>query len=267
MPDFPKDFRAVAAREYKLILTTERFGDRAAGSTAFRKLAMELARAKGGTVVDKQKGEEVRRTWYLDTPGNDLRRHEFALRVRLEGGKEYKTTLKCRSADRYLAASHSLAGSDKIEEKFEEDILPPFQSRFSNSAIYRSKSEPRFATVGDVAKIFPGFAKLPIAPEAKLAPVNDLHIHEIFRKLCQVDFGPGPAVKAGISFWYLTEKTDEWPLIAEFSFDYAPEKPERFPARTVERANAWFTALQGLPGWFNFDATTKTRFAYEGPGG
>jgi hypothetical protein len=79
--------RPVQAREYKLILVTDRFGDRDAGASAFQTLVLEVARSHGGRVKKKQDSEEVRRTWYLDTPGFDLRRNEFALRIRLEGGK------------------------------------------------------------------------------------------------------------------------------------------------------------------------------------
>lgn len=255
--------RPVQAREYKLILATDRFADRDAGASAFQTLILELAKSHGGRVKKKQDSEEVRRTWYLDTSGFDLRRNEFALRIRREGGKIHKTTLKCRSADRYLAAAHDLGASGKAELKFEEDILPPFQSRFANSADLESKAGPYLPDVAALAKIFPGISRLQIPGKAPLEVVNNLHFHEIFRKLCQIDFGKGPPLRAGASFWYLTEEADGWPVIAEFSFDLEAAAPDDFPPKVLAGINGWFRALQGLPGWFNLDATTKTRFAYE----
>jgi uncharacterized protein YjbK len=67
----------------------------------------------------------VRRTWYLDTPGLDLQRHHYALRVREEedeGKKRFKVTLKYRAPDRYLSASQDLSSTEKAKHKFEEDI-------------------------------------------------------------------------------------------------------------------------------------------------
>lgn len=171
--------------------------------------------------------------------------------------------MKCRSADRYFAAAHVLVTSAKPEQKFEEDVLPPFQSRFANSAVLESKTEPHLPNVAALAKIFPGVSKLRIPGKTPLEVVNSLHFHEIFRKLCQIEFGKGPPIRAGASFWYLTGEADRWPVIAEFSFDLEAPAPDDFPLKVLTGVNAWFRALQGFPGWFNLDATTKTRFAYE----
>jgi hypothetical protein len=68
----------------------------------------------------------------------------------------------------------------------------------------------------------------------------------------------------------LTEKTDDWPLVGEFSFDYdvagsgtEENKLEMYPRQTVEGTNRFFGALQNQTGWLNFNTTTKTSFALE----
>ena len=73
-----------------------------------------------------------------------------------------------------------------------------------------------------------------------------------------------------VSFWYLTNDKDEWPLVGEFSFDYDAlddgadgERLETYPRPTVEGATAIFKAMQKQAGWISFDATTKTAFALD----
>jgi hypothetical protein len=100
--------------------------------------------------------------------------------------------------------------------------------------------------------------------------VNDFKVQEVVRNLCKLEFDEEPIIKASLSFWYLTEEEDEWPLVGEFSFDYDAldsganrEKLEIFPARVVEGANRLFNALQKQEGWLSSSFTTKTAFALE----
>lgn len=96
--------------------------------------------------------EENKKTYYLDTVSQELRHNGFIVRVREEekkGKKEYKLTLKYRSSDRYLAASQDLSVAEldilalkkTPKEKFEEDILPPFSSKFSRSISLASEKK------------------------------------------------------------------------------------------------------------------------------
>ena len=79
--------RPITSREYKLMLNTERFRDRKAGAELFWKLLTFLVENQGNAVVpapddpDKD-AEKERTTWYLDTPGYELRRSAITLRVR-----------------------------------------------------------------------------------------------------------------------------------------------------------------------------------------
>ena len=114
-----------------------------------------LVEKQGGEIHLRQDEERVRRTWYLDTPGLDFRRRQFVLRVREEedeGKKEFKVTLKYRAPDRYISASQDLSSTKKGKHKFEEDILPPFTSKFSQSMAVKRKKEPNLGHVDQVVR-------------------------------------------------------------------------------------------------------------------
>src|ERR1044071_6232688 len=123
----------VTSREYKLMLNSDRFNDRSKGSKTFFDLIEFLIKKEGGTIVEKQDKEERRQTSYLDTPQFALRQNGFSLRLREEGAAHFQINLKYRGADRYLSAGQDVSSSKDGKSKFEEDILPPFTSKFSHS--------------------------------------------------------------------------------------------------------------------------------------
>ena len=255
----------VTSREYKLILVPDRFADRRGGAAALRDL-VHLFAERNGAKVEDQGGEELRRTHYLDTKAHHLRDAGFALRVRFEDDQgQYKVSLKHRTSDRYLAASKNVRSAKPKDDdpKFEEDILPPFRSVFSRSNSRWFDELPKLKDIGDAVQLFPGLSALEAPKEAELETVNSFEAHEVFRKLCKVKFKKGRKAKVGLSFWYHTPE-DRWPLIAECAFDYDTDDGDEFPIPVVEGANQLFGFLQNQPGWFNFDATTKTKYVYEG---
>jgi len=259
---------AVSSREYKLILSPDRFADREAGAEALRDL-IHLLVSRQQVDVEDQADEETRRTYYLDTFASHLNHAGFALRVRYEQEEDaYKIALKYRAPDRYLAASKNVRSSkDKNGSvKFEEDILPPFRSVFSRSSSIWCDELPKLDTLDDAAQLFPGLAALDIPKKTKLAKANGFEAHEVFRKLCILKFKNKKTktkVKLGLSFWYHTQR-DRWPLIAECAFDYKAHNGDDFPLDVVEATGKLFCSLQNQPGWFNSGATTKTRYVYEG---
>jgi hypothetical protein len=266
MPNLP-----VTSREYKLMLNPDRFGERAHGTDSFFALLTFLIRKEGGTITETQTEEKQRLTSYLDTPELALRQGGYALRLRDEsaGGNGFHLNLKYRAADRYLSAEQDVSSPQAGEMKFEEDVLPPFVSKFSRSNSLASQQTPDADTVRKVVALFPGLASLKLGPDVAVKKVNDFTAAEVARKLCKFQFGGPPNLKASLSFWYLTPGEGVWPLICEFSFDYdaskggAADKLEQFPAATVTGANRLFEALQGQAGWVNLSATTKTAFALE----
>lgn len=252
----------ITSREYKLILNDDRFRDREQGCRAFWQLVEYLVKGYGGTIDRKQNepdDEEPRKTWYVDTPELALQQRKFILRIRQEEN-EYKTTLKYRSSDRYLAAAQAVDTPDG-ESKFEEDITPPFVNKFSKSAAVRILEQPVFKTVEDITQMFPGLRQLNLSGTMPVEIVNHFVADEVFRKAGQIKFADqDPVVKAAFNFWYLPDWAGSYPVIGEVSFSYEAEA-EDFPIVVVEAANDFFAALQKQSGWFDRNNDTKTTFA------
>jgi hypothetical protein len=263
----------VTSREYKLILKSDRFKDRSESSAIFWELVEALIKQEGGQIHARQNEEKLRRTWYLDTPNLDLRCHNFNLRVREEKDekKKYKVTLKYRGPDRYLSASQDVSSPEEGETKFEEDVLPPFISKFSHSTSLKFKNEPDLNQMNDLIKLFPDLEYFALPGHTPLQPVNNFVAREIAHYVGQFNFDQVPIVKACLNFWYLPSAESDLPQIVEFSFDYDldkalledPTQLEQFPVPVVTGAYRMFQALQGQTEWLNPDGTTKTAFAYE----
>jgi hypothetical protein len=262
----------VTSREYKLMLNTDRFKDRDQGTQVFFRLMDLIIRKEGGTIVEVQDKEEKRQTSYLDTSELALHQHGFALRLREEDKAEdgFQINLKYRASDRYISAGQDLSSPQADKTKFEEDILPPFVSKFSHSTSVKTKTMPDLSNLEKVASLFPGLKKLAVASDTAVKTVNDFKAAEVVRKLCKFQFGEPPIIKASLSFWYLTKEQNDWPLVAEFSFDYdeldgsaQQGRLETYPGQVVVGANRFFSALESQAGWFDFNATTKTAFALE----
>ncbi len=225
-----------------------------------------LIRKQGGSILEKQNEEQRRHTSYLDTPQFALRQSGFALRLR-EEANGFQINLKYRGADRYISAAQDLSGSQKGKIKFEEDILPPFVSKFSHSNSVETDTRPHFQTMRDVASLFPGVARLGIDENTPVKIANDFTALEVVRRLCRFQFEKTEIIKASLSFWYLADDTD-WPLIGEFSFDYDAVEDdesdlEKYSLNVVEGAKGFFSAVQNQTGWLDFTTTTKTGFALE----
>lgn len=152
----------VTSREYKLILNVDRFKDREQGAQIFYGLVEVLIKKTGGTIVEKQNNEEEkRRTSYLDTPDLTLRQHGFALRLREEAkDNEFQINLKYREPDRYISAAQDLSGPQAGKTKFEEDILPPFVSKFAYSTSIKTDAKPDLSSMEKAIAIFPGLKRL-----------------------------------------------------------------------------------------------------------
>ena len=281
--------RPITSREYKLLLNTERFRDRRAGAELFWQLLTFLAATQGNGVIsadlDPEKDQEKRRTtWYLDTPGYELQRADITLRVREEAdpNKPFKVTLKFRAPDRYTAAGCDLRCTEEVKDddlKFEEDIVPPFVSKFSYSASFKTGKLPQLATMKDAAALFPGLADYDILPATPLVVVNGFRAHEVMHYIGKLRLDKMPTaralklpdfvVKAALSHWYLRPDENDYPLVTEFSFSYDANKQgkgddqlEKFPPTVVAGANRLFRDVLNQAGWLAQFGSTKTAYAF-----
>jgi len=271
--------RPVTSREYKLMLKPELFLDRSGAVKTFRDLATILVERQGGEVIEVQNKVKERLTWYVDTEGWDLRRIDLVLRVRREkkkGKNTYKVTLKYRSGDRYLSAMSPVkAKGEDAECKFEEDLTPPYVSKFSHSCSVESKKAPKLQTIDQAIELFPDLKEMlgGVPGDTPLRVVNDFKAQEFCCYLLQAQFGgregKGTPVKLCMSFWYFEGTNEGYPLASEFSYDFeAPETAEdtleAFPKPVLVACNAIFRSMLNMDAWIKTRGTTKTMLAYEG---
>ena len=260
---------SITSREYKLILNSSRFKQREEGSKQFWDLVEFLVKSNHGEIEARKSSEiwatEKRTTWYLDTPTLSLSGKGFSLRVREEKG-EYKITLKYRSSDQGLSAVQDVSSTSKDSKpKFEEDIVPPSDSKFSRSNFIEFSSLPKLETMLDVIAIFPSLGKLSIPNSTAIKRVNDFTANEVCLKTPKrIKFNQNsPEVKACFSFWYLLGNDDEYPLISEFSFDYdMPDTISNDFEEVIKAAHLFFANLQKIPDWLSSSSSTKTGFAF-----
>jgi hypothetical protein len=204
--------RPITGREYKLMLNTDGFKDMDEGIKNFldiieSKIKM-LNRREEQVRFEKKIKEKNRRVWYLDTKNFDLNARNFLLRVRRENDEEYITDLKCRNADRYIAASYDFSSNTKgnIKMEFEEDIISPFVSKFSLSASFKAEKEPRLESFTDVSSIFPGLNTLNIDGDKKLRKVNDFEAKEISCTVGKIVSLEGSTDDMSLNLWYLPDE-------------------------------------------------------------
>lgn len=291
--------RQVTSREYKLLLNPERFRARPEGTQAFWNLLVFLAEQQGIKAISKKEDDDKKddppHRWvqYLDTRAFELQRQCAIVRLRYEPEKKsHKVTLKYRSPDRYLVAGSDLSCNRKVEKddlKFEEDILPPFVSKFSASVSFKSDDPVAFVADADqirpdmrlshLISLFPGLQALDIPAETPIYPANGFKAYEVMQYIGKLKLAD-TKLKAALTHWYAQKNEDDYPLMTEFSFDYDlpeaksdsdasskdaphPDSLEQFPLALVRGAHQLFTSLQDYTAWLAPSGTTKTALAFE----
>ncbi|HEU4454720.1 MAG TPA: hypothetical protein VFR81_16750, partial [Longimicrobium sp.] len=218
----------------------------------------------------KPDAEKTRITWYLDTREMGFRQRGFILRVREEKPGEFELNLKFRGPDRYIAAAQDVSTAVEAKNnKFEEDVLPPFRGQFSRSATVETPSIPAPPDVRRVAEVFPGLGALGLPGDTEVEVANGFKAFEVVRRIGGFRTGEGPTVTMSLSFWYLRGQKLGFPMVGEFSFDYDALETqkgdlEQFPLETVKLAERVFRALQLQSGWLDLEGTTKSAFAVSG---
>lgn len=271
----------ITSREYKLLLSTTRFRDRdsvadewlelvrraigRAGGTLLsqRELEAEQAKAKGKN-PDKWPGEQPdawnekeRETSFLDTRDGGFRNQGWILRLRRKA-KGTDITVKFRCPDRLLSALRDASSPAGGKQKFEEDVVPPFGSQYSRSnTLEDQKDDVLPATVDRAAALFPALGTLGIIAQTPLERVGGLVVNEVARRVGGFRFGGGPILEMSHTFWYVGDTGNHYPMVAEFSFEFAAGDGV-FPAATVEGASKVYHELQQQAGWLDVAGTTKS---------
>jgi hypothetical protein len=259
--------RRITSREYKVMLDHRMFADRREGLRKLQLVLENLLEGHGLKLQGVFGKSEKRKIAFLDTPSCLLRRSQLILRHRRARGSDGTGdfTLKCRSEDRYLAAGIDLQPPEGVpwKSKFEEDIAPPFSSRYSQSVTISDRRVRRPDRLRQMAAIFPALGCLKqsdVSTDADppLTIVNDFRPRErVYRGLRFWLSDAQPATVALI-LWSLTWKSPA--LCAELSFRFGdPKEHYEFPVITA--SHALFNAIQCLP-CCQPNSPTKTQVAY-----
>ena len=279
--------RLLNSREYKIILNPGEFSDEGVGRKKVIDVIKVQIEKKKGTFEEDEIDREVKTVWYVDTEKHTLyETMKFLVRIKQETKEndetEYDVTFKNRNPDRAAAASCDLSnpllkpGSKLKEFKFEEDILTPFDRKFSAQAKIEYKQMPNFNTYQDMLSIYPNL-KLDISPSENLLKVNDFEATEISYDLGNLIFKNGKKAKAQLSLWYLLKDNGkpidsiETPLIGEFDIDVKAENStnvdgsiyEEFPQSSIADINEFYGALQQEGIADKGTKKTKTEYVYD----
>jgi hypothetical protein len=234
-----------------------------------------------GRFDDTNQDEGKRNVWYLDTQRFRLKHNNFLLRIREklknEEVKGYNVTLKNRHKDRHIALSYDLSNPikdtnleyEKFEFKFEEDILAPFDSKFSASTKFDFKQKPKINTWQNILSVFPKLG-ISISPEENLLQVNDFVAIEKSLELGSLIFKDGNKAKIEVSLWYLSNENTP-PVIVEFDIDINSKDSlqssgrliDEFPPSLLDETNTFYMALQKEDIADPDAKKTKTEYVYE----
>jgi hypothetical protein len=271
----------ITSREYKLLLSTTRFRQRDSVADEWLELVKRAVGRSGAAMLSQRELEEAqatakgkkpdkwdekqpeawiekeRETSFLDTRDESLRNQGWILRLRRKG-KGTDVTVKFRCPDRLLSALKDALSPQGGKQKFEEDIVPPFGSQYSRSNTLEDQGDgvlPK--TVAEAAALFPALGTLGIIAATPLETVGGLVVNEIARRVGGFRFGEGPILEMSHTFWYVGDAKDHFPMVAEFSFEFAPKGGD-FPPETIEGASKVYHELQAQAGWLDVAGTTKS---------
>ena len=267
-------FHPVTSREYKLMLRPAPFrGDEQSLIDTAHTFWNEYVGMLGDLVLS-EKGilENVKRRRdirFFDTVDHQLNGSDYAFRERIDRGGERdgrrEATLKFRHQDRYIARGRDLdpADDEHAETKFEEDIKPPFLKLFSYSTKQRIDDGVPLATLGDVARLFPGLEKDLDGYDGgePLTVVGGFTAHEIVIDGGELQLGrdKGEEAECALVVWYGKDAED--PAVAEFSYKYADDH-EDYGKKVAARAFEAFAMVQRMEDWVDPESLTKTRYVY-----
>jgi hypothetical protein len=276
----------IKSREYKMMLNVDRFNPRAEGARRFINLVSFLITEKLGGKIALNPGqpekemvvtkEKHRTVSYLDTPDLAFKQQGFSLRLRdtqkviptpTRPDERFQITLKYRGSDRYLSAAKDLSVAG-INPKLEEDIAPPFISKYSHSVSIKTNELPEMKTFAQLAKLFQGLSRLSLHENTPIQPINGFLANEVALDYSIFKFGEQTDIEPNLSFWYFLDEKDDLPLVGEFSYTFkfktaSDNELEQSPTQTVENAYQLFASLQSHPAWFNFNLLNKTAFAVD----
>jgi hypothetical protein len=217
----------------------------------------------------------IREVLFMDTADFRLYNNAFILRRRIpyEDGfpiGEPEIVFKFRHPDMQQAAETDvrpqILGDHRVKFKIQalplKDQLGGIRLLFSHNVQFPRSHAGR----GDVfsmeamTQIFPVLERIRKEPGEKIELVSDTIIEEVLQDICMLDFGHGVKAKTNVGIW--RTRGEHRPLIGEFAFQVRFKDRKELALEAMQRAEAFFVALQyAAMDWIALNAT-KTGVVY-----
>lgn len=269
-------FESIHYREFKILLKASDFSDDLAVEVEdYWKLARRVATQ---LLIHVRRGREEtvakeRDVVFLDTPGCDLYRNSFMLRVRrpyVDGkpGERYELTLKFRDSNIGRAAlvdvnpARGIAGRVKFKEEIllAHSELGGMRSIFSHTCQLPSETGPIHKTIGDYVAMFPGLSVLGLKPSTKIAPASPVAVEEVLFDLGELGFKGAKMAKVNMAVWRLRDTKKI--MIGEFAYETHFRHYGRLHPIPKLRSERLYRLLQRETGAWVELANTKTAMYY-----
>jgi hypothetical protein len=220
---------------------------------------------------------KIREVLFVDTHDFRLYNHAFILRRRIPYRDGFpvgdpEIVFKYRDADIQRTAETDVRpqifGEHRV--KFKCQALPLKERLGEIRMLYSHNVQfPRSATglgqrtfleMDSLVEIFPVLARVKKEPGEKIELVNNSIIEEVLQDIGVLDFGQGVKAKTSVSLW--RTRGEHRPLIGEFSFQIRFKDRKELGLKAMQRAEAFFIALQYAAKDYISLKATKTGIVY-----
>jgi len=226
----------------------------------------------------KKEPLRIREVLFVDTKDFRLYNNAFILRRRIpyEDGfpvGDPEIVFKFRGADIQAAAETDvrpqIMGSHRV--KFKCQALPLKEKLGGIRLLYSHNVQfPRSAMgvgAGDNmlvfdnwVKIFPALGHLKREPGEKIELVSNCIIEEVLQDVGMLDFGQGVTAKTDVAIW--RTRGEHRPLVGEFAFQIRFKNRKQLGLEAMQKAEAFFIALQYAAKDYIALKATKTGMVY-----
>ena len=263
----------------KMMLRPNHFASRAS-LFEFGELTRAPAAEHGVIVTTKgfrDKPLRIREVLFIDTHDFRLYKNAFILRRRIpyrDGFpiRDPEIVFKFRHPDMQLAAETDvrpqISGDHRVKFKCQalplKERLGGIRVLFSHNVQYqRSALGFGHDTVLDMDRLvetFPVLARVRNEPGEKIQLVSNTIVEEVLQDIGLLDFGHGVTAKTNVSLW--RTRGEHRPLIGEFAFQIQFKDRKVLGREAMQRAEAFFIALQYAAQDYIALKATKTGIVY-----
>ncbi len=218
---------------------------------------------------------QIREVLFVDTADFRLYNNAFILRRRIPYTDGFPSgdpeiVFKFRHSDVQQAAETDvrpqIRGTHRVKFKCQalplKDRLGGIRLLFSHNVQFpRSQmGDGGVMSMDAMTRIFPVLERLRKEPGENITLVSDTIIEEVLQDIGELDFGEGMRATTNVSLW--RTRGEHRPLIGEFSFQIRFENRKDLARAALQRAEAFFVALQfAASDWISLNAT-KTGVVY-----